>query len=172
MKKYIGVLVMLFLLSSCFNFNGNKINEEKIIQEKNNQIVFKIINDTKQVYEFHPDYLLYSIKEIDDFSQEGSENNVTLYIENSNLLTIEYNQGRLSFIYDTPYPTSDMTYDLTNKLGEENIKDYKLTRLTDKYQFTVTELYNNEITVVGQLYNTKTNKTYTLSILIRRIVRL
>lgn len=171
MKKYLIILFCLFF-TSCLNLDGiNNQHEEIKFDEKANQLKFEIINDTNTTYRFHPDYLLYSIKEIDDFSQDGVENNIILYIEDSNSLTIEYDQGYLTFIYDTPYPTSNMTFNLIDKIGKENIDDYKLKRLTDKYQYTITELYDNEITVIGELYNMKSNKTYILSILIRRIVR-
>lgn len=176
MNKTIKILLMLFVLFGCSPTEQKEnIDETVVLEENENQIKLQVINDTNETHRFAPEYRLRLLKNTNDLSSDGSDigDFFDMQIDSSVTITIEYNDGFLYISYSFPYSYNDNMYNLNDKhLYGKIAEDYKLVRLSDKYQFTVSELNNNEITIIGQLYNVKTNETYILEIMIRRIVRL
>lgn len=176
MNKIIKSLLILCILFGCSpSEQKENIEDTIVLEEDENQIKLQVINNTNETHRFAPEYRLRLLKNTNDLSSDGSDigDFFDMEIDSSVTITIEYNDGYLYISYSFPYSYNDDMYNLNDKhLYGKNADDYKLVRLNEKYQFTVSELNNNEITIIGQLYNVKTNETYILEIMIRRIVRL
>ena len=176
MNKIIKSLLILCILFGCSpSEQKENIEDTIVLEEDGNQIKLQVINNTNETHRFAPEYRLRLLKNTNDLSSDGSDigDFFDMEIDSSVTITIEYNDGYLYISYSFPYSYNDDMYNLNDKhLYGKNADDYKLVRLNEKYQFTVSELNNNEITIIGQLYNVKTNETYILEIMIRRIVRL
>lgn len=171
MKKFIRILILLLFLTSCSNLNNNQIDKVTKFEEENNQIIFEIINDIKlndeNDYNYQFDYkLTYQDKSVDLSSM--------INLSSINTIEITINDDNLIIHYpDYPYAElNNKCYNLSPIIEYFEINsnnNWSLTRNNQIYQYKLSDLLENKITVIGLLSNEETIENIEVKILFRNI---
>lgn len=171
MKKLIRTLIFLLFLTSCSNLNENQIDKVIKFEEENNQIIFEIINDIKlndgNDYNYQFDYkLTYQDKSVDLSSM--------INLSSVNTIEITINDDNLIIHYPN-YPYTELnrkSYNLSSIIEYFEINsnnNWSLTRNNQIYQYKLSDLLENKITVIGLLSNEETVENIEIKILFRNI---
>lgn len=169
MKKML-LIVLIPLFIACSPTDNKNHLDDVYFEEDENQIIFEIINDVNDLYNFNPIIQWTAIKNNRYDSSYGGGNTIGLHIKESRILTISLEEYRLKFTYNTEFPYADKSFNLSNNtMLDRNPNDYILQRLTDQYSFTITELLENQMTIIGELYNKETNETYILTLILHEV---
>lgn len=150
---------------------SNFKTEQVVFEEQQNQIKIKIVNDYRTTYRLTPHYEWTSIVDTLEYVPEKGGNSGTfLYVKDSDVLSIKLDNEILSFTYDKGYAFGDKSYSLSKIMEDRNPEDFILKRLTKQTVFKISELLDNQFTIIGEIYDTKTNDTYILGIHLNEVV--
>lgn len=127
----------------------------------------EIKNDINNLFNFNPVIQWTAVKENYYDPCHGGGNTINIYIKDSQILTIELTGYKFKFSYDTEYPYADVSFDLSDDVMlNEDPNNFVLTRLTERYSFTISELLQNQLTIIGEIYNKESHETYILALIL------
>ena len=171
MKKLL-LIFFIPLIIACSSLSNEEDSNDVYFEENENQIIFEIKNDLKLAEEdarfYQYDYrFIYKDKAVDCYSAIMFPliSIVDFSLTDENNLIVNYQ--------DYKYPElSTKNYDMSRNFEyfELNQNDnWVLKRTNEIYQYKLSELLNNKLTVIGVINNPETGDSIEIQVRFRKI---